>query len=94
MQPKPGALLLSLQNIQCLEAVQHDGLVEGSCVDHGGVQVGVPEQVLDGGHPAAHLQQLGRIEWKGGALHPCGCTFPPSPLRTGQAIFTASGSPT
>src|SRR5271157_868755 len=28
---------------------------------------------------------MGRIGWKGGALHPFGCTFPPSPLRTGRA---------
>jgi hypothetical protein len=30
-------------------------------------------------------EQLGGIGWKGGALHPCGCTSPPSPLRTGRA---------
>jgi hypothetical protein len=63
-------------------------------VDHGRFDVLVAEQFLYGTDIRSILKQKGGIEWKGGALHPCGCTFPPSPLQTGQAIFTASGSPT
>ena len=63
-------------------------------VDHGGLDVLVAEQLLDGADVVAALEQVGGIEWKGSALHPRGRTFLPSPLRTGQAIFTASGSPT
>jgi hypothetical protein len=56
-------------------------------VDHGGLDVLVPEEFLDGADVVAVLEQVGGIEWKGGALHSCEYTFPPSPLQTGQATY-------
>ena len=51
------------------------------------LQRAVPQQRLQGKDVATGSQIGDRIGWKGGALHLYRCTFPPSPLQTGQATW-------
>jgi hypothetical protein len=59
----------------------------GGDVNAGGVQAGVSKQRRHFLQSDLVIHQVLGIEWKGGALHSCEYTFPPSPLQTGQATY-------
>lgn len=56
------------------------------CIDHGGFDVFVPEEFLDDADVVSVLEEVGGIEWKGGALHSCEYTFPLAGLPVKECL--------
>jgi hypothetical protein len=52
----PCTTRLDFNRIDGLEVIQHHGLIKCPGIGHGGIQIGVSKQFLDGSYPTAHIQ--------------------------------------